>query len=217
MGHSKDEAVGQRASFNPRKGVPQMLFGKNGLLAKVQAFQKNWKIRTLWKKLKTLDWGPIAFQLHRHGRNYQQVQQAIAQYLMFLVLIYLHPNIKIVPTQEIDVVWHYHILDTTKYESDCQQLFGRFLHHFPYFGLRGELDRQNLDAAFAQTSALFQQYFGSDSLVHANSSKSACELLVDDSSPKPGDCEPLQNTNQIQERPRVDIEIDDVMRDFLFN
>ena len=194
-----------------------MLFGKQGLLAKVQAFWKNRKIRTFWKKLKTLDWGPIAFQLNRDGRNYQQVQQAIAQYLMFLLLVYLHPNIKIVPTKEIDVVWHYHILDTSKYESDCQRLFGRFLHHFPYFGLRGELDRQNLDAAFAQTSVLFQQYFGSDILADANSSKSDCEPLVDGSSQEPTACEPLRNANQIQERPRVDIEIADVMRDFLFD
>ena len=190
---------------------------KQGWLAKIKIFWKNWKIRVFWKKLKTLDWGPIAFQLSRDGRTHQQVQQAIAQYLMFLLLVYLHPNIKIVPTKEIDLVWHYHILDTSKYESDCQQLFGSFLHHFPYFGLRGELDRQNLDAAFAQTSALFQHYFDCDALADANSAKSDCEPLVNGSSQESAACEPLQTANLTQYRPSIDIEIADFMRDFLFD
>lgn len=38
-------------------------------------------------------------------------------------------------------------------------LFGRFIHHFPYFGIRNEGDRQQLNAAFSQTQALFKQHF----------------------------------------------------------
>jgi hypothetical protein len=49
----------------------------------------------------------------------------------------------LVPTKYVDEFWHYHILDTRKYHSDCEQFLGKFLHHFPYLGLRGEEDYIN--------------------------------------------------------------------------
>lgn len=35
------------------------------------------------------------------------------------------------PSQDIDDFWHNHILDTEKYQTDCQAIFGKFLHHDP--------------------------------------------------------------------------------------
>lgn len=86
-------------------------------------------------RLKTLDLKPIAYKLMHpnsgNGWNPTQTQQAIAQYLIFLYFIYHYPHSQLVPTPEIDQVWHQHILDTQKYAKDCQKLFGRFIHHFP--------------------------------------------------------------------------------------
>src|SRR5262249_39319225 len=59
-----------------------------------------------------------------------------------------------------DRFWHMHILDTRKYAADCDAVFGHFLHHFPYLGLRGEEDAKALDAAFAQMQALLAREFG---------------------------------------------------------
>ncbi len=98
------------------------------------------------------------------GWTHQETKQAIAGYLNFLYLIHLYPNLPLVPTQEIDQVWHHHILDTSKYAEDCQMLFGYFVHHFPYFGLRGESDRHNWQCAVEQTQALFQEHFGEDAI-----------------------------------------------------
>ena len=56
-------------------------------------------------------------------------------YRRFLYLISLYPNYGLVPTKELDTFWHTHILDTQKYMDDCQRLFGRYFHHFPYFGM----------------------------------------------------------------------------------
>jgi hypothetical protein len=151
--------------------------------------------QTFEEKLEQLDLEPIAFQLMHSGEaewTYQRTMQAIAQYKQFLYLIYLYPNHSLVPTQDIDRVWHHHILDTMKYAQDCQLLFGRFIHHFPYFGLRGESDRQNLQIAFKQTQALFQEHFGVDSAVTEESVKVA-------------DCQPLGYLTELT-RPRVDIE-----------
>jgi hypothetical protein len=64
------------------------------------------------------------------------------------------------PSKDVDKFWHGHILDTLKYAEDCQNVFGYFLHHFPYFGMRGEEDAANLRAASANMHAIYEREFG---------------------------------------------------------
>lgn len=80
-------------------------------------------------------------------------------YKMYLQLCKIYPTNGIVPTHYIDEFWHQHILDTLKYADDCQNLFGYFLHHYPYFGLRGVEDAQALADSFENTRALFMEHF----------------------------------------------------------
>ncbi|MEW6494435.1 MAG: glycine-rich domain-containing protein-like [Cyanobacteriota bacterium] len=115
-------------------------------------------------KLQQLDLELIADQLMQSGWSRQQISCAIKQYRMFLFLIYLHPNTQLVPTQEIDLVWHCHILNTRKYRKDCQMLFGRYIDHEPDSQFWGKVDSISLDTAFAQTQALFEQYFNQAAL-----------------------------------------------------
>jgi hypothetical protein len=83
-------------------------------------------------------------------------------YRKFLALNIRYPGRKICPTGPIDDFWHAHILDTAAYASDCERLFGNFLHHFPYFGMRGPDDRQALESAFQDSMNLFVLHFGID-------------------------------------------------------
>lgn len=83
-------------------------------------------------------------------------------YRRFLALNVRYPGRKICPTGPIDEFWHAHILDTRAYAADCDRLFGEFLHHFPYFGLRGPEDAANLERAFADSVELFIRHFGID-------------------------------------------------------
>ena len=62
------------------------------------------------------------------------------EYRRFLYLMKIFPNEQAAPLFDVDVFWHYHILDTMKYAADCEAVFGYFLHHFPYVGLRGDDD-----------------------------------------------------------------------------
>jgi|GEM_PF-1421545 len=179
-----------------------MLFGNQGWLDKslarlhiILAFLRHRTVRTFWRRLRRLDWGPIAYKLKLHGWTRQEVNNALIQYAIFLLLIYLHPGCRLVPTQRIDVVWHCHLEDTFKYSQDCWVLFGRFIHHFPYFGLRGEADRQELEDAFAKTKDLLLPYLGDDVLENA----------------KPSDCELLGNPNQL--RPGEDVEVNAMLQD----
>jgi hypothetical protein len=82
------------------------------------------------------------------------------EYRRFLALTREYPDEAIVPSKVIDAFWHAHILDTQAYAPDCDRFFGFFLHHFPYFGMRGPEDAQALGDAYDRTLELYELHFG---------------------------------------------------------
>lgn len=91
-----------------------------------------------------------------------EVDEALLYYKNFLYLNkkYL-PTYKIIPpSSEIDEIWHHHILDTRRYHRDCIAIFGYYFHHYPYFGMRSEVDKNNLVDTFAITQYLHCLEFG---------------------------------------------------------
>ncbi len=116
------------------------------------------------KKLEGLDLEPIVVKLidpeHGEGWSLEKADTAVALYKQYLFLSYLYPRSTVVPNKTIDAVWHHHILDTQKYDDDCQHLFGYKLHHFPYLGMRGEDDKVALLLGFEHTRSLFTEHFG---------------------------------------------------------
>lgn len=113
--------------------------------------------------IETLDLQPIAFKLQQElGWSLDQINHATKQYRLWLKMVAHHPEESIIPNKEVDKVWHMHILDTRKYAEDCDKIFGRFLHHFPYFGMRGEEDREDLHAAFARSQEMMLDEFGAN-------------------------------------------------------
>lgn len=83
-----------------------------------------------------------------------------AEYRRFLALHLAFPDADIVPCKLVDEMWHRHILDTIAYRQDCDALFGRFLDHFPYFGMRGEEDAQALQDAYGETLGRYRAAWG---------------------------------------------------------
>jgi hypothetical protein len=81
------------------------------------------------------------------------------EYRRFLYLMKKFPREAASPVVDVDVFWHYHILDTMKYAVDCEKVFGHFLHHFPYFGMRGEEDEQALERAGVRMQQLYEETF----------------------------------------------------------
>ena len=65
------------------------------------------------------------------------------------------------PSLDIDEFWHYHILDTEKYQTDCEAIFGYYLHHYPYFGIDAASTREDLNNAFQIVQDLHVKEFGS--------------------------------------------------------
>lgn len=132
------------------------------------------------QKIDQLDFSQVKMKLclpiEQEGKGWtvQEADECEEYYKQFLKLMTLYPGKNIVPTKTIDAMWHAHILDTHKYHDDCQQIFGSYLHHFPYFGLRGEEDAQNLQKAFAGTLSLFEEHFGKAPIGSGHSDCDSC-------------------------------------------
>lgn len=121
------------------------------------------------KTIEDLDLDPIKFKLmdkEGEGWSPEQVKSVERWYRRFLFLAFKYPNVPLVVTRPIDTFWHHHIMDTRKYAADCQSVFGYFLHHFPYFGMRGEADARNLQEAFEATLRVIEGEYG-ESLLDA--------------------------------------------------
>ena len=112
---------------------------------------------------RNLDLESIKFSLTQRedGTNWplNKAESLEVWYRRFLYLSSIYNGKVIVPSKDIDTFWHTHILDTQKYMSDCENLFGRYILHFPYFGMRGEKDRNHLEKAFHETEELFLLHF----------------------------------------------------------
>ncbi len=94
--------------------------------------------------------------------SFEQCELAEREYKRFLTLIKVNDRLEIVPTKLMDKFWHQHILDTVAYHKDSIQVFGYFLHHFPYFGIYGKKDQENLSNSFEKTKRMYREYFGEE-------------------------------------------------------
>lgn len=89
------------------------------------------------EKVNSIDFSRQLFLLeNRAGLSHDKACTCIEQYKKWLALACLHRGI--VPNEEIDTAWHYHITDTKKYSQDCELLFGEYLHHYPAIDNRSE-------------------------------------------------------------------------------
>jgi hypothetical protein len=113
-----------------------------------------------------LDLEPIKVKLmHEESGEGWSLERANAvefEYRRFLILMKKFPNEHTAPLVDVDTFWHYHILDTLKYAADCDAVFGHFLHHFPYIGLRGEDDEAAHVRAGMRMKELYEETFGED-------------------------------------------------------
>lgn len=82
------------------------------------------------------------------------------EYRRFLALCLAYPDEAVVPCRLVDEFWHAHILDTRAYREDCERIFGFFYDHYPYFGLNGPQDADNLRTAYDSTLDLYEANFG---------------------------------------------------------
>src|SRR5688572_21747084 len=121
--------------------------------------------------IQVLDLDPIKLKLmdaeEGQGWTREYADRMEVAYKRYLTLLVKFPQETVAPTKDVDKFWHGHILDTMKYAEDCEQVFGFFLHHFPYFGMRGEEDAANLRRAAERMRSLHDQEFGAPAAASA--------------------------------------------------
>lgn len=117
-----------------------------------------------FKSIAELDLTPIKTKLMhvQSGEGWSQRRADFVEfeYRRFLVLMKKFPNEQTAPSVDVDSFWHYHILDTMKYAADCEQVFGYFLHHFPYIGLHADADEGEQARAGQRMRELYHATFG---------------------------------------------------------
>jgi hypothetical protein len=117
-----------------------------------------------YNAIQALDFSQIKLKLTHEkfgeGWSPSRAEAMETEYRRFLYLQFAFPGEQTAPTKDVDTFWHYHILDTVKYAADCEQVFGYFLHHYPYLGLMDE-DEADVDIdAGNRTRALYESTFG---------------------------------------------------------
>lgn len=125
------------------------------------------KIDEAMAVVNSLDFSQMNDKLENYyGWSKEDVVLMNDYYKKWLVIHACYPELAIAPSAKLDEYWHMHILDTQKYMEDCQLVFGRYLHHYPYFGLEG--DKEDLNKGFELTRKLFMHHFGHDLTGPAN-------------------------------------------------
>lgn len=100
--------------------------------------------------------GPAFKACVEEGWDLDTVDRADLEYRVFLQAIRDNPGVSLAPSKLVDAFWHHHILDTQAYIEDCDRLFGEYVHHFPYAGIRSEDDARQQDERFQRSQEIFK-------------------------------------------------------------
>lgn len=121
--------------------------------------------KKILKEVATIDLEMVKMKLQEKeeglGWTSEQCESAEVEYKRYLHLCKVYGK-GIVPNKIMDYMWHFHILDTRAYHRDCDSLFGGYMHHYPYFGMRGSDDAKDLEDSFYKSSDLYKKEFGEE-------------------------------------------------------
>jgi uncharacterized protein (TIGR04222 family) len=107
----------------------------------------------------THEFGFTRHLIKSQGWTLTYAQRAIAEYKKFAFLTVV-ANHQVVPSDQVDQVWHAHVLLTQSYwEEFCPKVLGKTLHHHPARG--GRAERTEFHRLYTQTIASYRQFFGS--------------------------------------------------------
>ncbi|KAI9768917.1 MAG: hypothetical protein M1840_004513 [Geoglossum simile] len=87
------------------------------------------------------------------------LQRAVDRYSKFLKLFKWYPNTMLVPTLDIDLVWHTHQCSPSRYRTATIKHAGRFIDHDDKIG------KPTLDSGLDKTEQLFRIRFGKEYFV----------------------------------------------------
>lgn len=84
------------------------------------------------------------------------LERAVDRYSKFLKLFKLYPGQMLVPTLDVDLVWHTHQCSASRYQADIESYTGRFIDH------NDKLGNSVLDDGMEKTRQLYRIRFGKE-------------------------------------------------------
>lgn len=107
----------------------------------------------------THEFGFTCHLIKNQGWTLTYAQRAIVEYKKFAFLTVV-ANHQVVPSDQVDQVWHAHVLLTQSYwEEFCPKVLRRTLHHHPARG--GRAERAEFHRLYRQTIESYQHFWGS--------------------------------------------------------
>lgn len=121
-------------------------------------------LKSVHAAVAALDLDAVKIRLmHPHsgeGWNQESADAVEREYRRFLCLNKIYPDQEFSPLADVDVFWHYHILDTRKYAQDCARVFGTLLHHCPSERVDEAKDEQVRLERGERLQVLYEATFG---------------------------------------------------------
>jgi hypothetical protein len=155
-------AISQVSPSRSASSASVSFLGKGGMMDSDET-NRSQETNQAIERVSALEFSKINRKLQYENPDFwtdQRIAEAEETYRRFLVLNVLYPQQVLAVNRLLDEYWHNHILDTRKYASDCDAVFGSLLHHYPYFGLPGEQDEGQNVPALAVTERLWADTFG---------------------------------------------------------
>jgi hypothetical protein len=111
--------------------------------------------------INSADFSMIVDKMVNHQGWYRRDAEEVSRlYRNYLFLCVKYPQYNLPPSEDVDEFWHNHVLDTKKYRKDCDEIFGKYRDHYPYFGIDGKTTIRDLSDAFDITQKLHMEEFG---------------------------------------------------------
>ncbi|CAN8288542.1 unnamed protein product [Cochlearia groenlandica] len=106
--------------------------------------------------------------LRAHVDNEIIMQEAVGRYKAFLYLFKRNREMSMdvigVPTHDIDLMWHTHLLYPSSYYNDLKKIFGNIVQHEDDTKIVESKQSKKLDNIFSETTTQWEETFGQNYL-----------------------------------------------------
>lgn len=92
------------------------------------------------------------------GLSKEDINFSVIRYIQFMYLSKKYPGKYLAPTEEIDEMWHIHMLSPLQYHKDCIHNFDEILDHNGGFGKKQE-EYETWQCYFRDTEKLWEKEF----------------------------------------------------------
>ncbi|ERF76412.1 hypothetical protein EPUS_06970 [Endocarpon pusillum Z07020] len=138
------------------------------------------------------------------------LRRARSRYDNFLQLIRRHPTTMMVPTLDIDLVWHTHQCSAAEYRTAMLTLAGKFVNH------DDSIVKSTLSGGFARTTALFRVHFAAEyPICGCWDCEALLSALVGEGRQREGDAG--EDDNDDAQQPALDTVVEKVAADVAYH